>query len=244
MKLTLLELVNDMLTALTSEGVTTVSDTEESLTCVNICNRVFESLIYYYPWRHLQTGRGALTAGTYKNELKGPSNTIRIEDATVWYGDITDEGRSLVLYQSPEAFIAAQINMDPADDNIEAVNGINVYNDRNPTYFTSFDGLTYVFDSIPTTTGLLTADSFAAYAVGPSARVTTGSTTFNLPAQVYPYFRDMCIEMALLELKNEGREALIRDTKSWGMLRSTMRLYPKLLVDQTTDRDLITVRAR
>ena len=45
MKLTLLELVQDMLVATDSENVSTVGETEDAGMCVNIANREFEKLI-------------------------------------------------------------------------------------------------------------------------------------------------------------------------------------------------------
>ena len=52
MKLTLLELVQDMLVATDSENVTDVGDTEDAGMCVNIANREFERLISKFRWRH------------------------------------------------------------------------------------------------------------------------------------------------------------------------------------------------
>ena len=45
MKLTLLELVQDMLVATDSENVSSVGETEDAGMCVNIANREFEKLI-------------------------------------------------------------------------------------------------------------------------------------------------------------------------------------------------------
>lgn len=229
MKYTLLQIVQNMLGSIGAESVSATSDTPEALLCVDLANIVYERIIYLYPWRHLQTGRGALSAGTYKNELKGPSNTIRIEDSTVWYG-ATEGQKVLVKYQEPDDFIAAQVNLKPSLTNIETVNGINVFNDRNPTYFTSFDGETYTFNNIPTTAGLVTGDSYAMYSVGPSARVTTGASTFNLPAQVYPFFRDLCVELAFLVLKNDVNKANIEETQAIKGLHKVLVEFPKLLL--------------
>ena len=138
MQLTLLELVQDMLAAIDSESVTSVDETPEAGMCINIANRAYEEMMSMFRWRHLKLLTN-LTTTTNFNELVGPTGTVAIDPYNIYYAN------DLVYWMEPEAFLRMSTSRNVSESNIEAVGNINVYNDRNPTCFTTFDDATLTF---------------------------------------------------------------------------------------------------
>jgi hypothetical protein len=197
---TLLQIVQDMLSAIEAEGVTTVvsgSTTPDALLCVNIANRTFEELIARAKWKHIKTYK-ALVAGANLNELKADSTDIYIDGHNVWYGDTDEEAR--VTYVDPETFVQRTIGRTSADADVTVINNIKVYNDRVPAFYTTFDDETLVFEAMPTGAGLVAGDSKAIVWVEPAGKKSANADVYDLPKQLYPYFRDLCVANATVEL--------------------------------------------
>lgn len=197
---TLLQIVQDMLSAMESENVTTVvsgSTTEEALLCVNLANRTFENLIGRVKWSHLKSYK-PLVAGSNLNELKGDTTDIYIDGHNVYYGDTDEEQR--IHYLEHDEFIRRTIGRTSADSNVTVINNVKVYNDRVPAFYTSFDDETLVFDAMPDGSGLVAGDSKALVYTEPTTRKSANADVYDLPKQLYPYFRDLCIANAIVEL--------------------------------------------
>lgn len=200
---TLLQIVQDMLSAMESEGVTTVvsgSTTDEALMCVNIANRTFEGLIGRAKWKHLRTYK-ALVAGANLHELKPDTSDLYVDGHNIYYGDTDLE--QLVPYLEPDEFVRRTIGRTSTDSDTTVINLIKVYNDRVPAYFTTFDDETLTFDAIPTGSGLVAGDSKALVYVEPDTRKAANADVYDLPKQIYPYFRDLCIAEAIIELAGD-----------------------------------------
>tara|TARA_R110000765_G_scaffold394646_1_gene488190 strand:- start:4490 stop:5257 length:768 start_codon:yes stop_codon:yes gene_type:complete len=216
MQLTLLELVQDMLSAVDAENVSSVSDTEEATMCVNIANRSFEEMIAVHKrWRHLRT-HSALSASTYLNDLALPSGTLAVDPYNIYYNG------SCIPHLSPEEFLSLTIKRDTTESTIESINSIKVYNDRVPQYFTSFDDETLTFDAIPNNvSGLNSALSLGLMYIAPTSRLTTDAQVFDLPSQVFPALDMYCVAKATAELKGDTQAAV-------GLLRQYKALMANL----------------
>lgn len=204
---TLLTIVTDMLVRTNSEGVTSVqsgSTTDDGLIAVNLVNQVYEDLLNRYKWKHLKSFK-VLTAGSYLNTLKGTSGESYVDGCNIYYGAINEENR--IPYVTPEEFIRRTIGRNTTDSNIVVLNGIKVQNDQDPSFFTTINDTELVFDSIPTGAGLVASNSKAFIITHPTARITADAGTFNLPIQLQPYFRDLCIAEALEVLADEDTKA-------------------------------------
>lgn len=228
---TLLTIVTDMLVKIKSEGVESVESgqtTEDALMCVNLVNVEYEGLLNQYKWRHLRSYK-PLVAGTYLNTLKGDTNDTYVDGRNIYYGEIDDE--HCVKYVDPEEFIRRTIGRTSTDSNVDVINNIKVRNDIDPTYYTSFDDTELVFDAMPTGAGLVASDSKALVYTHPSERITTDAGTFNLPKQLQPYFRDLCIAVALETLADE-------DTKADKLKRTAIKNINKIAyAGKFVDRD-------
>ena len=179
MKLTLLELVQDMLVATDSENVSTVGETEDAGMCVNIANREFEKLISKFRWRHTRSF-SKLEVTSIKNEMTLASNAVAVDPSTVYYSD------DRVYWMEPDRFLAYTITRLTSESNIVESNNVKVYNDRNPQYFTSFDDYTLVFDSYPNDSGLLKANTDVIVYTQPTSRLNADAEYFDLPSQAFP----------------------------------------------------------
>jgi hypothetical protein len=200
MKLTLLEIVQDMLVATDSENVSSVGETEDAGMCVNIANREFERLISKFRWRHTREF-SKLEVTSYTNVMTLPSNGVALKPDSVYYaGD-------LVYYMIPEHFLAYTISRLTTESNIEEVNNIHIYNDRNPQYYTSFDDFNIVFDSIPAAGGLVKATTDVIIYTAPTSRLTADGEYFDLPPQAYPALVARCVSKAILEIKGDNQAA-------------------------------------
>ncbi len=196
MKLTLLEIVQDMLTATDSENVTGVGQTEDAGMCVNIANREFERLISGYRWRHTRT-LGKLEVTSNLNEMTLPTTAIALDPNTMYYaGD-------RVYWMDHDRFLAYTITRNTSESNISEVNNVHVYTDRNPQYFTSFNDSTIVFDSYPNSSGLLKANTDVMLYDHPTSRLTADGEYFDLPPQAFPALTQRCIARAILEIKGD-----------------------------------------
>ena len=140
MQLTLLQLVQDMLVAIDAQVVNSVDETEEASMCVNIANRAYEEMISGYRWKHLKE-QTKLSAGSNLNELVLPSGTYAVDPSNIYYDS------EPVYYRTPENFMAMTIVRNTDESNIDEINNIKVFNDRNPQWFTTFDDETLVFDT-------------------------------------------------------------------------------------------------
>ena len=196
MKLTLLELVQDMLVATDSENVSTVGETEDAGMCVNIANREFEKLISKFRWRHTRSF-SKLEVTSIKNEMTLASNAVAVDPSTVYYSD------DRVYWMEPDRFLAYTITRLTSESNIVESNNVKVYNDRNPQYFTSFDDYTLVFDSYPNDSGLLKANTDVIVYTQPTSRLNADAEYFDLPSQAFPALSQRCIAKAVLEIKGD-----------------------------------------
>lgn len=196
MKLTLLEIVQDMLTATDSENVTSVGETEDAGMCVNIANREFEMLISKFRWRHTRAF-AKLQVTAEENEMILPTSAIAIKPDSLYYAD------DRVFFMGEEDFLAFTITRSTSETNIEDSNGIKIYNDRNPQFYTSFDDETLVFDSIPTTDGLVASSTDCIVYNHPTSRLTSDGEYFDLPKQAFSALAQRCIARAVLEIKGD-----------------------------------------
>lgn len=202
-RLTLLELVQDMLSAVDSESVTDVGETEEAGMAVSIANRSYEKIIEGRRWCHLR-GYHQLSTSANLNEMTLPSGTIAMNPHSLYYETV------LVWWMEPEEFLDMTIARDTSEANIQAINNIKVFNDRNPQFFTSDDDETLRFDAIPDSGGLQGSDTNCIAYVAPTSRKTANGDIFDLPGQAFPALNELCIATAIAELKGDTQTAAAR----------------------------------
>jgi hypothetical protein len=228
MKLTLLEIVQDMLTAIDAENVTDVGDTDEAGMCVNIANRSFEDMSSNQRWRHLRQ-YSTLDTSTYLNEMAVPAGTIALDPYNVYYAG------TIVSYLQPEDFLAYTISRDTTASNVTELNNIEVYTDRVPQFFTSDNDEILRFDAIPSAINGLVSSSFRCLIYkGPTSRLTTSTQYFDLPYQAFPALTTLCVATAIIELKGDTQAGNLKLRDHKRMMASLSR--NARLIDVRNDR--------
>lgn len=228
MKLTLLQIVQDLLTAIDAENVNSVGDTPESGMCVNIANRAFEELATHRHWKHFRT-YSRLSASTNLNDLILPTGTIAFDPYNLWY-DSTNIAP--INYMTPEKFLEFTVLRNTSESNIEEIDDIKVYNDRDPQWFTSDDDEILRFDAIPDNISGLDASLTRALIYKlPTSRLSADAEVFDLPYVMFSALELLCLSMALGELKGDtqGSASRKRDYKvAVGSLARNSRLIDVL----------------
>lgn len=153
-KMTLLDIVAEILSDMTSDPVNSISDTFESQQVAKLVKRVYFNLFNERVWPHT----GQLFRLSSSTDNTRPTH-MRIEDdvtSVEWvkYGNLHN-GRityDAVRYMRPEDFIEYVMARDPTAANTMTAIDYNgtpllILTNHSPTYYTSFDDEHLVFDS-------------------------------------------------------------------------------------------------
>lgn len=155
-KLTLLAMVQDILSDINSDEVNSINDTVESLQVAQIIKTTYFNIITEGDWPHLrQLDQLDATNAVTPSHMKMPENVQSIEwikynkrtstDTDDKYGDIS------FLY--PDDFLNIVLSRKDSDSDTTKVTditaGVDLYivNNKAPKYWTSFDDEYIVFDS-------------------------------------------------------------------------------------------------
>lgn len=154
--MTLLEIVQDILDDMESDNVNSISDTVESLRVAGIVKTTFYELIARRDWPHLNQlfAMDSVSDTAKPNYLKLPSGTQELEFLKYNCRKSTDtrDKYQKIEYMYPDNFLHRQNQLNDSLSNVSQVtdtSGVvfSIYNDRAPTYWTSFDDEYIVFDA-------------------------------------------------------------------------------------------------
>lgn len=156
MKMTLLEMTQDILNDMDSDEVNSIDDTVEAGQVAQIIRTCYFEMIGNRNWPHLRK----LLQLEASNELAKPNYLIlpaRLKElVSIRYDvskqDSTDVSIKEIKYKDSEDFLRLISNRKSSNTNITSVtdySGINllIANDAGPTYWTSFDDTHIVCDS-------------------------------------------------------------------------------------------------
>lgn len=155
MKLTLLEIVQDILNDLDSDSVNSINDTIESEEVAQIVKTCYFEMIANRNWPHLRKLFQLEHSGepSRPNYLKIPLNLKELE---FFKYECQEEGKKLlqktIKYQEPDDFLRIISTRSSEDTRIDTVvdfsgSKLLILNDTAPTYWTSFDDFYIVTDS-------------------------------------------------------------------------------------------------
>jgi len=210
-KLTLLELVQDILSDLDSDTVNSIDDSVESLQVAQIVKTTFFEIITEGEWPHLGqliqlTGSGDNTVPTH---MTIPDNVRYIEWVKYNKRTSTDtkDVYESVTYMNPEDFMVYVNRRDSSKTTVTTVTDpssvlLLITNDKAPTYYTSFDNDVIVFDSYDSVVDS-TLQSAKVQCYGYREPVFTLSDTFvaDLPSKAFPYLLSEAKSVAFNTLK-------------------------------------------
>lgn len=156
MKKTLLELVQDILSDMDSDEVNSIFDTFESEQVATIVKNTYLAMMTNRNWPHQKR---AVQIVPYSNESYPTHMKVQedIKELCFLNYNCAKEGNTRRFYQpmrwkEPEEFLQLANHSNTSSDNIDIIidpTGIEIAirNDINPTYFTSFDDQTLVFNA-------------------------------------------------------------------------------------------------
>lgn len=151
-KQTLLEMVQRILESRDMQLINSIYDTREAMQVANIIKECYVHLLYV---REIKTRNSLLTFDSM-SDLSHPTY-LRFKDDvaqidTLKYFDTKENKYVDLQLLQPKDFLDRSLCLNPADTNVISVtdfSGIsfNVYNDRAPQFWTSFDDEHIVFDA-------------------------------------------------------------------------------------------------
>jgi hypothetical protein len=213
--LTLLQIVNQAMTAIGSEKVTAITDTDEAIDIAQIAERVYYIIMANEDWPHLKNIVNLTTAAATATptQMSIPATIMEIDHDTLYYDKreaVADDPLwQLVTWVEPEEFLWKTM---PRSANLSETNIIEVtapkklylYNDRAPAFCTSFDDETVIFDSydVDVETYLATAKS---QVIGYTEPTFTQSSSFtpDMPAKNFPQYLEEVISTCAAEINQE-----------------------------------------
>lgn len=150
MKMTLLEMVQNILAAVGSDNVNSIADTQEAVDVTMIVKETFDELFAH---THLPERSGLIQleglGDTGKpNYLRIPENVLRF--TWIRYRDLSDNQYRDVNYLTQEQFLDIMLSSG-RDSTVDVADfsgvTMKVQNNKQPEYWTTFDDKYVVFDS-------------------------------------------------------------------------------------------------
>ena len=156
-KLTLLDMVQDIANDLDTEQINSIDDTVESVQIAQIVKTCYFELMASRNWPHLQrtVQLDGLSDTATPTHLKLPELTKEV--VTFSYNCRTEDNPTRdtfreIKYVEPDHFLRKCNSRDVTQDNVIKVTDIGgapvyVFNDKSPTFYTSFDDECIVLDA-------------------------------------------------------------------------------------------------
>lgn len=227
-KMTLLDMVQEILSDMNSDNVNSISDTIEAQQVANIIKRTYFNLHAERVWPH--TGRlfrlSASTDSTRPTHMKMEEAVVEIlwvkYDTRKLGGDplhLTD-----MRYMRPEEFLDYTLSRKPEDSNITTVIDYNgtpllIRNDAAPSYYTTFDDEHIVFDSYNSAVdSTLQHSKVQVYGYVEPEWVMSDTFVPDVPSKAFSYFMAEAKSTAFLKIKevfSQPDAAAAAKQKAW-----------------------------
>lgn len=155
-KLTLLELVRDILSDADGDEVNSIDDTVESTQAANIVRSTYHAMMSNRNWAHTKTLVKLVPFSSSANPTHIRISENIKELISLYYdkrkqGDTNKQYRKMI-WKEPDDFLRMVHGRNNTNANVKTVidpSGIELFilNDKAPEYYTSFNDETIVFDS-------------------------------------------------------------------------------------------------
>jgi hypothetical protein len=209
-KMTLLEMVQDVLNDMDSDEVNSISDTVEATQIANICRSVYYDVIttFELPEHSELVTISGLSDSTRPNFMDANSVT-KIKELRYNVSETIGELEyKLIDYVLPDEFIQRIVTRDTSSSEVIVVtdptSGISlpILNNKMPSYYTSFDDRYLCFDSYDSSidTTLQTSKSLVLGTKLPSFTMTNDATP-DMDDSIFPYYLAEVKSRALSLLK-------------------------------------------
>lgn len=208
-RMTLLEMVSDILSDLDSDPVTTYTETVEGVQVAQILKTTYFNIIDGRDWPHLyQLFRLTETDANTPTHMTLVNDVMNVDYIKYNVRNSTDTKDRYVEieWMTPKDFMNLLDNRDSSDTNIDQITSnnilFNILNDRAPTYFTTFDEDLIVFDAFDSDveTFLKTNKNQCYGKIYPTVTLSDGMY-FDLPTEAFSYLLNEAKSVAFLTLK-------------------------------------------
>ncbi len=228
MKMTLLDMVQDILSEMDSDEVNSISDTIESEQVAQVIKTTYAEMMSNRNWPHLkkliQLESSTNTSLPTHQKLGVDVKELRLVKYDVRKGNDTKRIYKDVKYIQPEEFLQKTNSRDSDNTDSQLVldpTGVEVILKTNkaPEYFTSFDEEVLIFDSYDNTTGqtLITARFQCQGYVMPTW-VHSDTAIPDLPSEAFSALleesKSVCFH-TLKQMNNDKAEQKARRQQRW-----------------------------
>lgn len=200
-KLTLLEMVQDVLGSMGNDKVSDVGESEDAEDVVAIIRAEYNKMMSVGDWPHLKTAKN-LTAGgdsTKPTLMKVPSDVAEV--VNIRYNKIKSGATAPdwddVTYLEPDEFLEmiSGRNKDNTSVSSQISNHVEIlyYNDQAPNYYTSFNDSDIIFDAIDTGVDTtLQSSKSVAQVIKTITFTASNGLVLDLPARMFPTLLSKC----------------------------------------------------
>lgn len=229
MKMTLLEMVQDIMNDLDFDYVNSISDVPDALQVATVIRTTYFELLTNRVWPHTRTLKQLWGAGPdWPTYMQLPSRVYEIDwikyNSRDSYQD-KDRWRDIKLLDSKE-FLDVIMSRNTDNDNITKIIDpsmdyiqLLIRNDRHPEYVTTFDDEWLIFDSYNSNAeGSLHSHNSQTMVVEEPIFVIDDSFVPDMPAKAFPYLlseaKSVCFN-TLKQLPNQKEEQRSRRQRTY-----------------------------
>lgn len=228
MKMSVLDMVQDILSDMNSDEVSSITDTLESLQVAQILKSTYYEMVSRKNWPHLRKllqldASGTTAKPTHMALTENIKELVELNYDKRKSTDTSPKWRK-VEYIAPDEFLRYTNGRNSSNSNIDEIEdytGVEllIRNDVAPTYYTSFDDENVVFDSYDSTVDS-TLQSSKTQAIAYVIPAFTLSDTFvpDLPAEAFSGFlaeaKSVCF-VRIKQMPDAKAEQQSRKQMSW-----------------------------
>jgi hypothetical protein len=215
-KMTLLDMVQDIMSDMDSDEVNSINDTAESLQVAQIVKTSYYNIIdgKDFAWMYELFQLDSSGTNDRPTHMAIPDDIIDLKWIKYNNKKTTDTKNKYqkITYKNPEDFVELMNSRDSSDSKVTVVSdtsgiSLNIYNDRGPTCFTSFDDENLVFDAHDSVKeATLTNSNTQVYGKRSVAFTLTDNFTPDLPVQMFSYLLNEAKSTAFLTLKQMANQ--------------------------------------
>lgn len=196
-KMTLLEIVQDVLNDIDSDEVNSISDTVEATQIANVCRSVYYDVITTVDLpEHMELMTVSGLSNSSRPNYMDADSVTEIKEFRYNVSETPGELEyKLIDYVSPDEFIQKIVTRDTSQTEViivtDPTNGISlpILNDKMPDYYTSFDDRYLCFDSYDSSVDntLQTSKTMVLGVKLPSFTLTDSSVP-DMDDTIFPYY--------------------------------------------------------
>lgn len=195
--MTVLEMTQDILSAMGDDNVNSINDTARAYQVAQILQSTYNEIINSREWPHLATMMQLTSSGASERptHMSIPDNVRKIEfiNYNTEASGATTPVYKEMKYLLPQEFLTILNGRNEADSNVTSITDLSgiellIQTDKAPQYWTSFDDENAVFDSHDSTVDTtLQTSKTQVHAIREAIFTISDLHTPDLPSKAFPY---------------------------------------------------------